>query len=228
MTSFEVLEKFGRVVRLTLKNSQKECELEIRLIPKQPNLLVKADGKQISWGKPLDLTQANIMENPPEPRTLEEIHEEWLAEQSSSKKPALDPVSQWRKQKEKRSRKKNKALSEIQKQIDSDKQDLWYEAGQFLKTHHTLQVPEHLLPCINRKETLSWNIENCFSKAKQLTSKKEGARERLEELKKEIQQLEKSKYQEKASGNILVDLMRKAGGSRKKIALVFGRSGLLW
>lgn len=222
VTEMTVLEKYGRVVRLVLKNSQMDCELEIRLIPKQTNLIVKAHGKQISWDRPVELTEAPLVENPPAPRTLEEIHEEWLAEQNSSKKSSLDPVAQWEKQKEKDLAKKTKALGEIQKQIDSDKQDLWYEAGQFLKTHGHLQVPEHLQSCINKKESLSWNIENCFSKAKQLVGKKEGARERLEELKKEISVLEKSRYQEKPAKNTLNDLMQKAEARGRKLHLDSG------
>nr|WP_295901309.1 DUF814 domain-containing protein [uncultured Bdellovibrio sp.] len=222
LTSMTVAEEFGRVVRLILKNSQMECEIEIRLIPKQCNVIVKAHGKQVAWDRPLELTAAPVVENPPPPRTLEEIHEEWLNEQTSVKKPSLDPVAQWEKQKKKDLEKKNKALSEIQKQIESDKHDLWYEAGQFLKTHGTLQVPEHLRSCINFQESLSWNIENSFSKAKQLVGKKEGARERLIELQEEIARLEKSRYQEKPTKTALVDLMQKAEARGRKLHLDSG------
>lgn len=223
-TSMTVLEEYGRVVQLVLKNSQMECELEIRMIPKQCNLIVKAHGKQVAWDKPLELTLAPHVENPPAPRTLEEIHEEWLAEQSatSGKKPSLDPVVQWEKQKKKDLEKKKKALNEIEKQINSELQDLWYEAGQYLKTHGNLDVPEHLSAYISPRESLSWNIERTFSKAKQLTQKKEGARERLEELKKEIQRLENSTYQEKARKSSLDDLMQKTEARGRKLHLGSG------
>ncbi|MBV2167543.1 MAG: DUF814 domain-containing protein [Bdellovibrio sp.] len=222
LTELKVLEQYGRVVQMVLKNSQTECELEIRLIPKQCNVLVKAQGKQIAWEKPLELSAAPPVESPPAPRTLEEIHEEWLAAQSSSQKSSLDPVAQWEKQKTKDLEKKRKALTEIQKQIESDKAVLWAEAGQFLKAQGHLQVPEHLLPCVNVKESLSWNIENCFAKAKQLQAKKEGARERLAELLKEIEKLEKSRYSEKQSKPALIDLMSKAEARGRKLHLDSG------
>ncbi|MFV8251431.1 DUF814 domain-containing protein [Bdellovibrio bacteriovorus] len=223
VTSMTVQEAFGRVVCLQLKNATMDCELEIRLIPKQCNLIVKAHGKQVAWDRPLDLSPAPVVENPPEPRDLTAIHEEWLAEQSGGKKPTnLDPVAQWEKQKQKDLEKKRKALSEIQKQIESDRELLWYEAGQYLKTHGTLDVPEDLQSCVDRKQSLSWNIEHCFSKAKQMVGKKEGARERLDELLIEIQKLEATRYSTKQSKPVLVDLMKKADARGRKLHLDSG------
>ncbi|KHD87461.1 MAG: fibronectin-binding protein [Bdellovibrio sp. ArHS] len=222
LTKMTVQEEYGRVVKLELRNSSSDCELEVRLIPKQCNLIVKAQGKQIAWEKPLALTPPPKVEQPPVPRSIEEIHEEWLQEQGSQKKSSLDPVAQWEKQKEKDLAKKRKALSEIQKQIESDKEDLWYEAGLYLKTHGTLQVPDHLKSCINEKESLSWNIEQCFAKAKQLAGKKDGARERFDELVVEIAQLEKSRYQDKVKKPALVDLMQKAEARGRKLHLENG------
>lgn len=221
-TDFKVQEEFGRVVFLTLKNAHIECVLEIRLIPKQANLIVRTQGKQISWEKPLELGAAPVIENPPAPRTLEEIHEEWLQLQKAPQKNSLDPVAQWEKQKNKDLEKKRKALGEIQKQIESDKAELWMEAGLFLKTHGHLQVPEHLNSCIHSNESLSWNIENCFSKAKQIEGKKVGARERLAELVQEIAKLEKSQYSEKRNKPALVDLMSKAEARGRKLNLESG------
>lgn len=222
LTEMRVQEEFGRVVQVSLKNAHSECDLEIRLIPKQCNVIVRAQGKQISWEKALALGASPVVETPPAPRTLEEIHEEWLTEQGSAKKNSLDPVVQWEKQKAKDLGKKRKALEEIQKQIESDKADAWYEAGLFLKTHGHLQVPEHLAPCVQLKESLSWNIENCFTKAKQLEGKKVGARERFTELEAEIAKLEKTKYSEKQKKPPLIDLMSKAEARGRKLTLPSG------
>ncbi|XGC81667.1 DUF814 domain-containing protein [Bdellovibrio bacteriovorus] len=221
-TAMEVLEQWGRVVKISLKNAETDCELELRLIPKQVNLIVKSQGKQIAWEKPLDLSPPPAIENPLPPRTLEQIEAEWLAEQGSSKKSSLDPVAQWEKQKAKDLEKKRKALSEIQKQIESDKYETWYELGNFLKSEGHLQVPEHLKEYVNTKESLSWNIENSFSKAKQLLAKKEGAKERLDDLIKEISLLEKSSYKEKPAGSQLVDLMKKTEARGRKLHLESG------
>ena len=80
----------------------------------------------------------------------------------------------------------------------------------------------HLQECVDRSESLSWNIEHCFAKAKQLVSKKEGARERLEELVQEIASLEKAKFTEKAQKNQLVDLMQKTEARGRKLHLESG------
>lgn len=223
VVDFFVEEKWGRVVKILLKNSHRECEIEIRLIPKQCNVLVRAEGKQISWEKPLELSAPPRVESPPPPRTLEALHQEWLDEQKSGvKKTALDPVAQWEKQKQKDLEKKRKALVEIQKQIDSDRASLWQEAGIFIKTHGHLEVPEELQPYIDTQESLSWNIENCFNKSKQMAGKKDGARERLLELQSEIAILEKSQFSEKPQKNQLIDLMQKTQARGRKFHLQSG------
>ena len=217
-----MLTEFGRVVRLVLKNTQSECEVEIRLIPKQANVIVKAQGKSVAWDRPLELTPAPAVENPPASRRLEQIYEEWLAEQTSAQKPSLDPVAQWEKQKKKDLEKKTKALGEIQKQIESDAGEMWARAGDFFKTHGHLDVPEELRAYVNREESLSWNIENAFTKAKQFQNKKEGARQRLEQLREEIARLERSRYQEKPAKAGLGDLMQKAEARGRKFSLPSG------
>lgn len=228
-----VEEQWGRVVKLLLKNSHSECEIEIRLIPKQCNVIVKAEGKQISWERPLDLKAPPQVEAPPTPRSLEEFYAEWSAEQGPSKgsnqatKTSLDPVVQWEKQKQKDLQKKRKAAAEIQLQIESDKETLWQEAGNFLKAEGLIslisnKLPEHLRSCIDIRESLSWNIENCFGKAKQLIAKKEGARERLSELLVEIEKLEKSQFSQKIVKNQLGDLMQKTTARGRKFHLDSG------
>ncbi len=219
----ELQEDLGRVVKIYLKNSQKQIELELQLIPKQVNLFVRAEGKSISWEKPLELKAMTMAEPLPESRSLEQIHDEWLAEQGTAKKPALDPVAQWEKQKNKDLEKKRKALGEIQKQIDDDKERLWYEAGDWLKAQGFEELPAHLRPCVDMEKSLGWNMENCFAKAKQVLQKKVGAQERLEELQLEIQKLEKSRYQEKSKDSQgLVDLMKKTEARGRKLQLDSG------
>ncbi|MFS4460910.1 DUF814 domain-containing protein [Bdellovibrio sp. HCB2-146] len=216
-------EKWGRVVKLAFKNTQKECEVEVHLIPKQSNLIVRTEGKQIAWEKPLELREAPVVENPPEPRSFEAIHNEWLAQQQGAQKPSLDPQAQWEKQRQKDIEKKQKALVDIEKQLEAEKEKLWIEAGQYLKTHGTLDVPEHLKSFVNASESLSWNIENTFSKAKQLAGKKEGAKERLEILKKEIEALEKARFQDKKPAKTnLDDLMKKTDARGRKLTLPSG------
>lgn len=218
-----VEKSLGRVLKIALKNTAVSCEIEVQLIPKQCNLLVFADGKSIAWEKPRELSEAPVIENQEAGRSLEQIHEEWLAEQKAPAKTSLDPLAQWEKQKQKDLDKKRKAIGEIQKQIDSEEGSEWAAAGQALKYAGSLQVAEEWRPYINTSESLSWNIENCFRKAKLFQGKKEGARERLALVQKEIAQLEKSSYSPRASHKpVLVDLMQKAEARGRKLKLASG------
>lgn len=217
-----VQEQWGRVVHLVVKNSKLECEIEIRLIPKACNVIVRSQGKQISWEKPMELKEAPGADPSLEPRSLEEIHEQWLSEKKTPTNAALDPKEQWEKQRQKDLEKKRKAVLEIQKKIDSDEYKSWSDAGVYLKTHGTLQVPEELSGFIDRSKNLSWNIENCFFKSKQILGKKEGAAERLAELQQELFKLEKAQYSAKEKGVKLVDLMHKAEARGRKLHLDSG------
>jgi Predicted RNA-binding protein homologous to eukaryotic snRNP len=217
-----IKEPYGRVVDLHLKNSQKSCVVEIRLIPKQCNVIVHAEGKSIAWEKPLDMKAPPVVENPPVPRSIVEIHEEWLTEQKQGVKPSLDPVAQWEKQKQKDLEKKRRALEELQKQIHTDKELLWYEAGEWLKVNGDIeQIPAHLLPCVDTKQTLRWNMENCFTKAKQVVHKKDGASDRLQILMGEITKLEQTRYSPKQQQRA-PDLMKAADAKGRKLHLPSG------
>jgi predicted ribosome quality control (RQC) complex YloA/Tae2 family protein len=222
LKKISVKTELGRVVILELENSDGRCEVEIQLLPKSANVIVRAEGKSIAWEKPQELGVAPVHENAVPARSIEQIHEQWLAEQTQGQKPALDPVAQWEKQRQKDLEKKRKALGEIQKQIDSDKAMLWKQAGDYLKTHRDLNVPEELKSCIDDGKSLSWNIENCFSKAKQIEGKKDGARERLQELLKEIEKLEKARFTERPQKTGLIDLMQKADAKGRKLNLESG------
>lgn len=215
-------EQWGRVVKLELAGQAESCELEIRLIPKQANLIVRAGGKQIAWDKPLELSAPPVVENPPAPRSLEEIQEEWLREQGAPQKNFMDPIAQWEKQRQKDLIKKKKALEEIQKQIESSEDRTWSEVGLALKSLGNLDVPAEYKSYVQRDQSLSWNIEHSFSKAKQLQQKKEGARVRALSLAEEIRKLEQATYKTQPSKTKLVDLMQKADARGRKRVLESG------
>jgi len=213
----------GRVLKIALKNSERDCELEIQLIPKQCNLLVFAGGKSIAWEKPKELKEAPVIENQEAGRSLEQLQQEWLAEQKAPQKTSLDPLAQWEKQRQKDLEKKRKAVGEIQKQIDSEEGQEWAAAGQALKYSGSLDVAEELRAFVDKSQSLSWNIENCFRKAKLFQGKKEGARARVALVMTEIAQLEKAKYSPRVSQKTtLVDLMQKAEARGRKLKLASG------
>ena len=220
-SSMEVRLEFGRVVTIKLRNTEYICELEIRLIPKQCNVLVRAHGKQVAWDRPLELTHGPQVQDL-SPRSIEVIHQEWLSEQANSKKPAQDPIAKWEKQKAKDLEKKHKAIVAITAQIESDEFLLWQAAGEYLKTYRKIEVPQQYLDFVNPLESLSWNIENCFFKSKQLQAKKEGAKNRLGEVIEEIKKLEQSSYSAEVRGKSMGDLMEKGDARGRKLQLHSG------
>lgn len=222
--SVEVLSDFGRVVKFVLKGGLDTLEMELRLIPKQANLLVKISGKQISWEKPLPLQPPPKIEQVIEARSYVGILKEWdeFYRGALTAKTSLDPRVQWEKQKEKDLLKKNKALSEIDKQIHSQEDRVWSRVGQELKKIGSLDVSAELKSYVDPSQSLSWNIEQAFSKAKQLATKKEGARQRQESLSLEIHKLEQTHYSPKVQKNSLVDLMKKTEAKGRKLHLDSG------
>ena len=222
--SVEVLSDFGRVVKFVLKGGLDTLEMELRLIPKQANLLVKISGKQISWEKPLPLQPPPKIEQAIEARSYVGILKEWdeFYRGALTAKTSLDPRVQWEKQKEKDLLKKNKALSEIDKQIHSQEDRVWSRVGQELKKIGSLDVSAELKSYVDPSQSLSWNIEQAFSKAKQLATKKEGARQRQESLSLEIHKLEQTHYSPKVQKNSLVDLMKKTEAKGRKLHLDSG------
>jgi predicted ribosome quality control (RQC) complex YloA/Tae2 family protein len=221
LAAMEVLKEYGRVICLRLKNTKQECEIEVRLIPKQSNVLVRAQGRCVTWNRPLQLGQIPQVEAPA-PRSIEEIHHDWLEQEIGTQKPALDPEVQWEKKRTRDLEKKRKALDAIKLQIESEEFYLWRQAGEYLKMHGTLVVPSELVAFVDAKKSLSWNIENCFSKSKQLNAKKEGARARLASVEQEILNLERAQFSAKQPPLKISDLMEKGDVRGRKLNLVSG------
>ena len=142
--NMQVLTEFGRVVKIEFKNSTRQASLEIRLIPKQSNLLVTSGEKVISWSKPLELTpQEGQLIQFAEIREFAQIHQEWLDSQQAIKKNSIDPKIEWEKKRKKDLDKKQKALIEIRKTISEKKSEEWVEVGYWLKEHGMTNIPEN-------------------------------------------------------------------------------------
>lgn len=224
-------EAYGRVVRIELANSQKSCELQLILIPRQANMLVESEGKSIAWEKPRELQVQTETGELPEPRDIGEIHEEWLAEFQGGVRPSIDPRAQWEKKKTKDLEKKRKALDEIEKTLAENSADKYYELGAYLKTlapeDFTLKkVPTVWHGLLDFKQKLFANIEIVFEKAKQAASKVQGTEERRQILIKEIEKLEKSTFessQRDANSRPKVDdLMKSTEAKGRKLHLESG------
>lgn len=227
--------ELGRVVNLKFANSTQVCELQCVLIPKQANLLVQAYEtehpkktlKKISWAKPRMLAALPTDYETVSARAFEDIHEEWLRTfggSSASNKINKDPEAEWEKSKNQKIIKKKKALEEIEKDANSQKADQWQQLGELLKIQTLSELPKEWEIWIDSKLNLKDNRERAFQKAKQVRLKRTGQLERIEILKKEIAELENSKFDPhqqrlKASKNKM-DLMKtsEASGRTRKLA----------
>lgn len=223
LVSFKVKSEFGRVVYLEFKNATRSASIEIRLIPKQANVIVQFDGKSIAWSKPQELSEQGATLNAySEVRDFTQIHQEWLDSQSKIKKNSIDPRVEWEKKRQKDLEKKQKALFEIRRGLEDQKIDKWVEAGYWMKEHGFHQITDEMSRFVRFDQSLSWNIENCFQQAKTLMHKKEGAQQRILVLEKEISNLLQAVYQEKAEKKRLDDIMDKTSAKGRKLYLESG------
>lgn len=195
----EHLENQGRVARVYF-SSDKDLYLEIRLIPKQPNLLAVAGNKSISWDKVKLLDGAgneNFLASEVESRSVPFMFSQWLARRSKSAASAKTGSSQqisayekWVKQKEKDLEKKRKALKSLEEQIQNPLIEVYAQVGEHLKVQGFKNLPLEFSRYVDFEKKVSWNIEKCFEKSKQLKSKSVGAQERKIKLLKEMQGLQ--------------------------------------
>lgn len=186
LQSFEVVTEAGRVLQFEFSNATKSCEVEVHLIPKQANLFVRADGKQISWEKPKVLSAVPERSEFSE-RSIDAVRDEWLARQSAKATggTSLDPQEQWRKKRDRDLEKKRKALGEIEAQLSKNESDLWFSRGDEMKSGGEK---------IDSTKSLAWNLEEAYGRAKKASAKREGTLKRVEILHQEIAALESETY----------------------------------
>lgn len=185
--------EWGRVVELFFSGGDKQCSIEVQLIPKAANLIVKTkekkSEKKISWSKPKALVAVETPDAE-EVRSIGLIHKEWLAGIAKPKVGSSDPALQIRKKIEKELEKKKKALAEIQKGLDANEAQDWIEIGQSLKVMPLEDLDRKWDIYLDRKKSRTWNMENAFHKAKSLEKKRQGTLERKKVLQEEINRLE--------------------------------------
>lgn len=187
----EIAKKWGRVLIIYLKNEEKTTEIEVRLIPKNANLIIRSDGKIISWKKVRELSEYTFFETEDDHRSLEMIHSEWLTDFLGK---TNDPEIEWEKKRKKNIEKKKKAIFEIEKQIQENNSQKHYEEAEKFR---------------NLQDFKSMQI--AFEKAKQIKGKQAGTLERLRKLKEEVIFLENAKYIQAS--------LKEEGGSQSSLLL---------
>ena len=194
----QTVENMGRVARIYF-SSQLDFYIEIRLIPKQPNLLALANDKKISWDIVRELEpqeQSELQLTSEEARSVAFMNKQWLQRRSKSKSESVSvgssqqsPYDKWLKQKQKDLDKKRKALEAIEQQISPTLVQTYQEIGQHLKVYGYKNMPPEYSAHVDFDKKVSWNIEKLFEKSKTLVSKSEGAQKRKSILLSEIADL---------------------------------------
>ena len=181
----------GRVVNLTFGDgTPDEPAIEIRLFPHLRNVIASAGGKRIAWQKPRELNADQPADSARAPRDLDQLRAEWLSFRrgpgaAAKKSVVVDPAVKIRGELEKRL----KVLDKVNQELTRKRETPWKDVGAWLKTNQSLDVPTEWEPFVDRRRKLAWNIEQAFTKAREMTEKTAGTERRLEILTREIEQL---------------------------------------
>lgn len=183
----ETLPDQGRVIVLSFGPG---VSLELRLFPHGRNILATAHAKRIAWQKPAPLQEASEHHRAETtPRSLEQLRGEWLEQKGQSKsvdKKSVDVKSRLAND----LAKKQKAMQKVEEELKR-KQDMPFKAiGNWLKANQSLDVPKEWEPFIDKRRKLSWNIEECFTKARESEGKISGTEKRLATLRQEAERIE--------------------------------------
>ncbi len=191
LQDLQVEKEWGRVIRFRFAVG----DIEVRLIPRQTNVLVKAAGKTISWDKVQDLKQSGVDNSELECRSLAQLKSEWLAERQNAGGAAkTDPLAVFEKQKAKTLEKKRRAISEIEKMLSENPEVRYRSLGDELKALQSLNVRDDLKPLLHSEMNLAENINAAFAKAKSLRDKQEGTLARLSLIRNELVALERQTF----------------------------------
>lgn len=226
LTSFRVQSHYGRVASLTLESPQRKVELLLILIPKQVNLIVSYEKKQISFVKPQELLahdQSSLNFESLQVRTIPQLNSEWqrsrlavankLNQKTQSESIGVDEKEKLIQQLKKNLEKKLTASEALQKQIQNFTEALRLEElGNRLKTYGLQQeFSEEDKKYLNLKASVSQNIQLLFDKIKLSKKKREGSEARRQELEEEIKNL-----QLQLNNPELIVSASKSGGKNKE------------
>lgn len=191
LTSVELSKEHGRVVELRFGAGPEEARLEFRLFPHGANFIAFDSDKKIAWRKPRPLSEPIGTTEVSPPRDLETLRSAWAGGRSrpsgagKKTKATQDPKIRVQKEIEK----KEKALAKVREELERKRQSPWRAAGEWMKSHQSLAVPGEWEPLIDRRRKLSWNIENCFTRAREIEGKVAGTENRVAVLQREIETL---------------------------------------
>ncbi|NQZ00665.1 MAG: hypothetical protein HRT45_08355 [Bdellovibrionales bacterium] len=187
LTAAKRLPQFGRVLELHFNEDK---SMQLRLFPHGQNLILNSSEKKISLQRSAELEEIDEEFEPTEVRSLAEVGRLWLekrgatSERSEQKKSSVDTRVGAIK-------KLRKSLKKLEVEAESKKQQPWRLAGQWLASHQTLVgAPSELTVCFDQEQSFSWNLENCFARAKKTELKLQTILERKSELEEQLTKIE--------------------------------------
>ncbi|MCB0390614.1 MAG: hypothetical protein KDD58_04965 [Bdellovibrionales bacterium] len=183
MSDVEYSSEKGRV--FVIKFNEGQESLEVRLFPHGQNLIANTENKTVAWHKPKDIIpqKTDVVESY-EVRSPEEILVQWK-KAKEPKKHTDDPLKDFRK-------KQKKILTAIQKLEQENKkqiqlQDQWKLLASELSKN--LEKPLLSFEFYNPQKLPVENMAIAYEKVKIMTKKIKGQKERLQELKLELNEL---------------------------------------
>jgi predicted ribosome quality control (RQC) complex YloA/Tae2 family protein len=196
LVGVRMVNELGRVLVLTFAAHvvQPPHEIEIQLIPHTRNLIARSGVKKIAWQKPAEREESEFTFKAKLPeRDLTSLRDDWLESRKFSARakskgdtPREDSAKLFSKELER----KTKALAKVGEELERKKSLPWKKVGEWLKLHQTLDVPKEWTPFVDARRKLSWNIDQCFTKARELEGKIHGTEQRMTTLKTELATLE--------------------------------------
>lgn len=228
----------GRILILTFHRSAAEettgpCEIEARLYPHGQNIIVRDGPKSVAWTKPKEvppplLSNVDVGSG----RTWEEVEETWRRlqdakpERAQGSREGADVLAkEWKRAVSK----KEKALVRMREELKEKTSHVYSHVGEWLKINGDLfaagRVPDEWRDFIDTDQTLAWNIENSFRRAKENLRKAEGTKTRIAQVEKELGDLKAQgplghfKKAENEAKNIKQNLLVKAEARGRRMAV---------
>lgn len=189
----------GRAMRLKFSANDHPREIEIHLWPHGGNFIASAEKRRVVWRKieanapPVAVGTLNHV-NEPAIRSLQELINEWLAlrdqrlDRGKTSKPGEAQLKQVAAEKKHANEiaRIERAIKKVEEEVLHKQTGMWREVGDWLVANQTLNVPASYGPFIDGRRQLAWNIENCFTRGKELARKLVATEERLRHLRQEL------------------------------------------
>lgn len=213
----ELCREFGRVLRLKFSDTD---YLELRLFPKDVNLIAVANAKQISYEKPKELFVVEDNYEPKEYRDLFKASEDWWQEFQEKKENLsgkIDPEVLVRKELKKLQKQKEKTLNSKEK-LESEN---WKEMAKWFQENQSTQFPEEWKTNFKGESFTHWSyfVDFCFESYKKKQGKLEGVLKRLADLDSQMAKIEGGEHDFSGQKSFPVkktaDLQAKTGAKTK-------------